>query len=217
MPCDSTGGPHDRTITSGNVRARQNFLRGDTRVFIVYAKGTHSRNARETQHGRLAQDESEFLAGVHATQRQHALSLCLLPSLPVPFALRFCPPSPAVYSKSTHSRSVLLARVHYAYRRSAICLRFCTMLLLSFRRFLAFRSALFPRSSFLRLSSSLLPLLFHSARARPLAPPLSLSRPFSPSLLFSPVSCISLSFLSPDRAFHSKIERQRACRAHFSS
>lgn len=91
------------------------------------------------------------------------------------------------------------------------------MLLLSLRRFLAFCSMLFPRSSFLHLSYSL--LLFFVSYTRFTDSSFSLSRvcPFSLSLPFSPSFCISLSFLSPDRAFHSKIERQHACRAHFSS
>ena len=154
LPSRSFAVPHDSTESyaprvhthmhacvhtrSERQRARQNFLRGDTRVFIVYAKGTHSRNARETQHGRLAQDESEFLAGVRTTT-----AACT----PSPFlsSRPFLSPSLSAFSRRafkecTHSRaSVLLSRpCTYTHERETIYLRFCTMLLLSLRRFLAF-------------------------------------------------------------------------------
>lgn len=207
-----------REVTRNRERQRapQYFLLGEARVFIVHAEGTHSRNASETQHGRLAQDESGVpcRAGVHTTTA--ACSLGLLSSvqpLRSPFlsafsrrafkeyTLALCPPPSCTY----------------AYRRVAICLRFCTMLLLSLRRFLAFCLHAFPSQA-----RSYLSVLFASpSHARPAHPSSSVSpRPLSPFSLSFPFShgfCISLSFLSPDRAFHSKIERQRACRAHFSS
>lgn len=179
----------------------------------MYAKGTHSRNARETQHGRLAQASQSSLP-VSTLQRQYAL--CLLSSLH-PFRSLFLSAfSRHVFKEYSLVLCLLYSRI-YAYRCITIRLRFCTMLLLSLRRFLAFCSMLFPRSSFLHLSYSL--LLFFVSYTRFADSSFSLSRvcPFSLSLPFSPSFCISLSFLSPDRAFHSKIERQHACRAHFSS
>lgn len=136
----------------------------------------------------------------------------------LPFALsvstRLLPPCFKAYTLALHP----LSSYTCTYRHVAICLRFCTTLLLSLRRFLAF-SLSTPRFS-LAVRSYVCPRLFVSRIPSTQVVFFSLflaGWPVSLSLPFSPGFCISLSFLSPDRAFHSKIERHRACRAHFSS
>lgn len=118
---------------------------------------THSRNARETQHGRPAQDESEseFLTGVHTITAARSLSPFLFSSLLL--SLCFYPPSPAVFqSVHTCASSSFLLYVHIQTRRNlSSFLHNVVALVASLSRFLAFYSTLFPRSSFLRLSTSL--------------------------------------------------------------
>lgn len=215
-PTDRAGDAYRPERNRGRERARRNICwRGgwDTRVFSVHAKRSHSRNARETQHGRLARDESEFLADVHTKKAAR----CLSPSRPpCPFRSALLSAfSRPVYSNTVHAHAHALPRSlsiyllaslssslpHiYAYRCIAICLRFCTMLLLSLRRFLAFcSSALFPLAarSYVRL------LCFFPAvfvfRARVHRYSLSFSRPsFVPSLslsLFHSSPLLHLSFV----------------------
>lgn len=173
---------------------------------------THSRNARETQHGRPAQDESEFLTGVHTITAARSLSPFLSSSLLLSL---FLPAFSRRVSKRTHLRFILfpLIRAHTDTSQSVFvfaqrCCSRCVAFSLSTSRFsLAVCSYVCPRLFVSRIPST--QVVFFSLFLA--GWPVSLSLPFSPGF------CISLSFLSPDRAFHSKIERHRACRAHFSS
>lgn len=113
---------------------------------------THSRNARETQHGRPAQDESEseFLTGVHTITAARSLSPFLSSSLLLSL---FLPAFSRRVSKRTHLRFILfpLIRAHtdtsqsvfvFAQRCCSRCVAF------SLSRFLlhAFPSQFVPTS-----------------------------------------------------------------------
>lgn len=125
----------------------------------MYAKGTHSRNARETQHGRLAQDESEFLAGVHTTTAVCSLSPSLSSSLSLSVSVRLLPP--CIQGVLTRALSSLLPyiRIQMHHNPSSF-LHNVVALVASLSRFLfyAFPSQFVPTS--ILFASSLLRFVY---------------------------------------------------------